>query len=206
MSAGAYIRATRGRAIAVTERHAAFLTRLYAVPVDDCPPYSSVAAWLRIVQRLVSDGHVDADESTGSIEVGARRVSSPRSRTWRCIRRGTSGRVRRLLARRFRSRATITTSCGVRRFRAGRHPAFYGCRVARHRGLFIRPRHFWIVSLRSPMTEIAGNDRMSIPSRSRASSTGVPSSAGATLAGRPRAATCVSERTRHRRLDERRRE
>lgn len=36
-----------------------FLIRLHALPVDDCPFDSSVAAWLPVARQLVTDGLVD---------------------------------------------------------------------------------------------------------------------------------------------------
>ncbi|MEH3047965.1 MAG: phosphotransferase [Sphingomonas adhaesiva] len=62
LSAGDYIKADRRRAVAVAQALAAFLQRLHAVPVDDCPFDSSVAAWLPVVRRLVAKGQIDVED------------------------------------------------------------------------------------------------------------------------------------------------
>ncbi len=59
MTAGAYIKADRRRSIAVAQTLAAFLRRLHALPVEDCPFDSSVGAWLPVVRRLVAEGQID---------------------------------------------------------------------------------------------------------------------------------------------------
>jgi aminoglycoside 3'-phosphotransferase-1 len=62
VSAGAYIKADRRRAVRVAQTLAGFLRRLHALPADDCPFDSSVAAWLPVVRQLVADGRVDAED------------------------------------------------------------------------------------------------------------------------------------------------
>ncbi|KQT32649.1 hypothetical protein ASG29_12990 [Sphingomonas sp. Leaf412] len=62
MSAGDHIKADRARATAVPGSLAAFLTRLHALPVRDCPFDSSVASWLPVVRRRVADGLVDTGD------------------------------------------------------------------------------------------------------------------------------------------------
>lgn len=59
MSAGAFIKADRRRAVDVAETLAAFLRKLHELPLADCPFDSSVAAWLPIVRDLVARGRVD---------------------------------------------------------------------------------------------------------------------------------------------------
>jgi aminoglycoside 3'-phosphotransferase I len=60
--AGAYIKADRRRALAFAEAMAAFVSQLHALPVDDCPFDSSVAAWLPVVRQLVAEGRVDTED------------------------------------------------------------------------------------------------------------------------------------------------
>ncbi|WP_058756469.1 APH(3') family aminoglycoside O-phosphotransferase [Sphingomonas endophytica] len=62
LSAGAFIKADRRRAVAVAETLAGFLRRLHALPVAECPFDSSVAAWLPVVRDLVARGRVDTGD------------------------------------------------------------------------------------------------------------------------------------------------
>ena len=62
VSAGAWIKADRTRAVTMAETLATFLHCLHALSADDCPFDSSVAALLPIVRRLVADGHVDTED------------------------------------------------------------------------------------------------------------------------------------------------
>lgn len=62
VSAGDLIKAERHRAAEVARTLAAFLRRLHALPIDDCPFDSSVAGWLPAVRRLVAEGRVDIDD------------------------------------------------------------------------------------------------------------------------------------------------
>lgn len=59
---GSWMRRDRGRAVRAAEEMARFLRRLHALPTDECPFDSSVAAWLPVVRELVADGRVDADD------------------------------------------------------------------------------------------------------------------------------------------------
>jgi aminoglycoside 3'-phosphotransferase I len=59
---GAWVKQDRRRAVVAAEAMAGFLRRLHALPVDECPFDSSVAAWLPVVRGLVAEGLVDVDD------------------------------------------------------------------------------------------------------------------------------------------------
>lgn len=62
MPAGAWVKRDRRRAVAAAEAIAGFLRRLHALPVEECPFDSSVAAWLPVVRGLVAEGLVDTED------------------------------------------------------------------------------------------------------------------------------------------------
>lgn len=63
VSAVDYIKIDRAaRAVPVARRMAAFLRQLHVLATADCPFDSSVAAWLPVVRRLVTNGLVDVED------------------------------------------------------------------------------------------------------------------------------------------------
>ena len=62
LTLGDWIKRDRSRAAEGAAAMARFLRELHALPADDCPFDSSVAAWLPVARRLVAEGQVDTDD------------------------------------------------------------------------------------------------------------------------------------------------
>lgn len=62
ITAGAWLSGDPASTPHVVAGLAAFLRRLHAIPADDCPFDSSVAAWLPVARERVASGLVDADD------------------------------------------------------------------------------------------------------------------------------------------------
>ena len=62
VGAGDAIKADRRRATTVAQALATFLRRIHALPVDECPYDSSLAAWMPVARQLVTDDRVDTED------------------------------------------------------------------------------------------------------------------------------------------------